>query len=46
MCFADVLLEKFGRNEEYKKMSSIISRWLSGAADREGGRKRRKCFTE
>lgn len=41
--FADVLLEKFGNNNEYKQMSSVISRWLSGAADREGGRKNRKC---
>jgi len=46
MYFADALLKKFRHNEEYEKISSIINRWLSGAADREGGRKRRKCFTE
>lgn len=44
--FADVLMEKFGQTEEYKTFSTILSRWLTGAADREGGRKQRKCSAE
>lgn len=43
---ADVLLEKFGHNEEYKQLPTIISRWLSGTVDREGGRKTRKRSVE
>ncbi|XP_072758694.1 uncharacterized protein [Anoplolepis gracilipes] len=46
VCLNDVLLEQFGRNDEYKKLSTALSRWLSGAADREGGRKKRMRYTE
>lgn len=41
MYFADVLTDKCAENVEVKHISSIISRWLSGAPDREGGRKLR-----
>lgn len=46
VCLNVILQEKFGRTEDYKKLSTIISRWLSGASDREGGRKKRNCFAE
>ncbi|XP_071573423.1 uncharacterized protein [Temnothorax nylanderi] len=42
-CLNDVLLEKF-ECREYKQLNSVLSRWLSGAGDREGGRKRRRCI--
>ncbi|XP_024878436.1 uncharacterized protein LOC112458849, partial [Temnothorax curvispinosus] len=48
-CLNGVLQEKFGEHGElYKQLPSIISRWLSGAVDREGGRKTRRssCVTE
>ncbi|XP_014488017.1 PREDICTED: uncharacterized protein LOC106751597 [Dinoponera quadriceps] len=40
-CLNDILMEKFGHTDEYKKFSTILSRWMTGAADREGGRKQR-----
>lgn len=37
----DALLEKFGNGEDINKLPGQIGRWLSGACDREGGRKQR-----
>lgn len=36
------ITSKFGETEEIKKLQSQISRWLSGAKDRKGGRKERQ----
>ncbi|XP_077280701.1 uncharacterized protein LOC143907693 [Temnothorax americanus] len=40
-CMKDVLRQKFGNSEKFKAFHNILSRWLSGARDREGGRKER-----
>lgn len=41
-CLNQVLLDKYGSSDEYKDMKTVMSRWLSGASDRDGGRKKRK----
>ncbi|XP_011871562.1 PREDICTED: uncharacterized protein LOC105564069 [Vollenhovia emeryi] len=40
-CIRDILVEKFGNTLDIKKLPGQIGVWLSGAGDREGGRKQR-----